>query len=318
MEAKVALLRDLIRQPDSEDWRRPALALARVLLHPITEAGWLEGVDRLYLVPHGTLHYLPFGVLPSDAMGRRLLVEDMTLSLLPAAAMLTRPASGREADHSLLALAPTSTGLLHASAEVRGVSEFFAGDPLVLIGENALESSFKSLAPGYRVVHLASHGYFNKLNPMLSALELEADQSDDGQLQVHEILDLDLRADLVVMSACDTGLSSGHFADIPVGDDFVGLTRAFLHAGSDAVLSTLWRVNDRSTLAVMQRFYRRVAEAASSLDLASALSGAQRWGLQDRRYRHPYYWAPFVLVGRGGGEASLLAENSTRVLVQEE
>ena len=316
--ARVALLRDLIRQPANEDWRRPAASLAAVLLHPLIEAGWLDGAERLYVVPHGALHFLPFGVLPMSSRGERLVVEDLAVTLLPAAAVLAGGLKAETAEKSLLAMAPASTGLAHAADEVQGVSELFGRDPTVLIGDSALESVFKDLAPGYRVVHLASHGYFNKLNPMLSGLELEADATDDGRLQVHEILDLSLAADLVVLSACETGLSSGHLAEIPVGDDFVGLTRAFLHAGSNAVLSTLWQVNDRFTVTVMQGFYRRVATTGEVGDLSLALAEAQRDGLRHPRYGHPYYWAPFVLVGASGTETALLAENRTAVLVEEE
>ena len=90
--------------------------------------------------------------------------------------------------------------------------------------------------------------HFNKLNPLLSGLELEADGADDGLLQVHEVLGLRLAADLVTLSACDTALGSGYFAEVPAGDEFVGMTRAFLAAGSASVMATLWEVDDKASV----------------------------------------------------------------------
>ena len=125
-------------------------------------------------------------------------------------------------------------------------------------------------------------------------MELEGDSREDGRLEVHEILNMRLNARLVTLSACETALGSGYFAEVPAGDEFVGLTRAFLFAGSSAVLASLWEVNDRSTLELMRGFYQRILRSGN----AESLAAAQRTMLrQDGRYRHPYFWAPFVLVG---------------------
>ena len=150
------------------------------------------------------------------------------------------------------------------------------------------------MAARYDVIHLATHGYLNKLNPLLSGIELEPDPSEDGRLEVHEILRLRLRARLVTLSACETALGASYFTEVPAGDDFVGLTRAFLFAGSHSVLASLWKVDDRSTLELMEAFYRHRERTES----AEALVAAQRLMRQGNgRYRHPYFWAAFVLVG---------------------
>jgi CHAT domain-containing protein len=147
------------------------------------------------------------------------------------------------------------------------------------------------------VVHLATHGYFNKLNPLLSRLELEPGGGDDGRLEVHEVLGLRVPADLITLSACETALGSGYFSEVPAGDDFVGLTRAFLFAGSASVLASLWEVNDRSTLEFMEVFYSQLQERGR----AAALATAQRQMLHaGGRYAHPYFWVPFTLVGDMG------------------
>ena len=148
------------------------------------------------------------------------------------------------------------------------------------------------------MLHFATHAYFNKHNPLLSGLELEADDQNDGLLEVHEILGLELDAQLVTLSACQTGLGSGWFNQIPAGDDFVGLTRAFLFAGSAAVLASLWEVDDHSTVDLMEGFYQHFGAPEAESDQANALAQVQREMRSSKKFSHPFYWAPFVLVGQ--------------------
>jgi CHAT domain-containing protein len=125
-------------------------------------------------------------------------------------------------------------------------------------------------------------------------LELERGRGTDGLLQVHEVMELKLHARLVTLSACDTALGSGYFSEMPAGDEFVGLTRAFMTAGSRAVMATLWEVNDHSTGQFMVDFYRRMP----AMGKARALTAAQQaMRAKGGRYSQPYFWAPFVLVG---------------------
>jgi CHAT domain-containing protein len=298
LQNKVELLRHLIRRQDQDHWKKPAASLARFLLEPVLSGGQLEGVKHLYLVPHGILNYLPFALLPSHGSnGSQRLIEDFTLAYLPTAAALLMEHKDSEKASTMLAMAPARSRLQHAFDEALAINSMFEPDSRVLVGKTATESTFKQLASQYRLLHFATHGYFNKLNPLLSGLELEADAANDGQLELHEILGLRLDADLVTLSACQTGLGSGHFAEIPAGDDFVGLTRAFLYAGSESVLATLWEVDDASTLELMISFYGALRQPAFSEDKASALAHAQRAFLSSKDYKHPYFWAPFVLVG---------------------
>ncbi|MGA9573986.1 MAG: CHAT domain-containing protein, partial [Lysobacterales bacterium] len=183
----------------------------------------------------------------------------------------------------------------YAPAEAQSVNDMFEPDSNLLLGDRATESAFKNLAGDFSILHLATHGYFNKLNPLLSGLELEKDADDDGQLELYEILELQLNADLVTLSACQTALGSGVFSETPAGDDFVGLTRAFIYAGSQTVLATLWQVDDQSTMNFMQGFYTRLKQNNS--DKALALALAQREMRSNQNYQHPYFWAPFILVG---------------------
>jgi CHAT domain-containing protein len=245
-------------------------------------------------------------------------VSDYVIAYLPEAAALVYGNGDGESAASVLAMAPARTGLQFSQQEATSVAGLFPKNRLLLVGSHATESAFKNDSGRYEVLHLATHGYFNKFNPLLSGLELEADGREDGRLEVHEILGLRLSARLVVLSACDTALGGGYFAEVPAGDDIVGLTRAFLFAGSPSVVASLWAVNDRSTMRLMGAFYGRLltpsgpkpdggrgylglskVEGSPATDKATALADAQRdLVARGGRYSHPYFWGAFVLVGQ--------------------
>ena len=295
LRAKIELFRDLAEREGSEDWRKPAASLYGLLIGPVEQAGWLKGITRLCVVPHEALWYLPFVALPRPTDdGPRLLVQDYVLAYLPAASALVYAPRTQDPKGTLLALAPARPHLPFAQEEAHAVGASFVDRSLVLTGGSATEGALKRQAGGYQVIHLATHGFFDKVNPIFSGVELEPDATEDGRLEVHEILRLHLKARLVTLSACETALGSGYFSQFPAGDDFVGLTRAFLSAGSSAVLASLWQVNDRSTLELMRGFYRDLGKSGEAPALRSAQLAMLRAG---GRYAHPYHWAPFVLVG---------------------
>ena len=248
-----------------------------------------------------------------------LIADEFTLSYLPTAMAENQRQSSASGPASLLVLAPSSSRLRYAPEEARSINALFEPRSRLLVGESATESRFKGLAgqgaealllqsaaasearlraelPHHAILHLATHSDFNKLNPMFSGLQLEPDEANDGRLEVYEVLGLELDADLVTLSACDTALGSGYFAQIPAGDEFVGLARAFLTVGSDAVMATLWEVDDRSSVGFMQQFYHRLKDPGMNEDKAAALKAAQQQLRTTTGYEHPYYWAPFVLI----------------------
>lgn len=311
LDARVALLRDLMRRPGDDRWMKPAARLAADLVDPIVAEGGLDGVRRLLIVPYGSLNYVPFALLPfRDGRSSGVLIDRYTVEYAPTAAALLRKPSTAPGPRTLLAVAPARGGLRFAPEEARAVGALYEPNSRLLLGDRATEREFKRLAGDFRVLHLATHGYFNRLSPMLSGLELEPDTRDDGLLQVHEILDLRLVADLVTLSACETALGSGYFAETPAGDEFVGMTRAFLAAGSAAVMATLWDVDDEASVRLMRNFYQRLRERTGSRDAGVALVLAQRELRASKEYAHPYFWAPFVIVGgRGvGGEFTKIAD----------
>jgi CHAT domain-containing protein len=302
LDARIELLRDLLSRPEGRRWLEPARSLSAALIEPLQGEGWLAGARQLYVVPHGVLNYLPFSLLPDKRDGaEKLLLDAYSVAFLPTAAVLLRDTVPVASPKTLLAMAPSRSRLRHASEEVRTIDVMFRPHSRLLIGTQATESRFKALAGDYAVVHLATHGQFNRLNPLMSGVELEADGTEDGLLQVHEVLGLRLSADLVTLSACDTALGSGYFAEVPAGDEFVGITRAFLSAGSASVMATLWEVDDLSSVRLMQRFYAHVSEPTAGVDKALALARAQREFRANDQLAHPYYWAPFIVVGSAAG-----------------
>jgi CHAT domain-containing protein len=146
----------------------------------------------------------------------------------------------------------------------------------------------------YRIVHLATHGLLNTENPELSGIVLslvdEQGKPQDGFLRLHEVYNLNWPAELVVLSACQTGLGK----EIN-GEGLVGLTRGFMYAGAKRVLASLWNVNDSVTAELMKRFYHGLL--VKGLPPSAALRAAQVEMWKRRPSRSPYYWAPFVLQG---------------------
>jgi CHAT domain-containing protein len=165
----------------------------------------------------------------------------------------------------------------------------------VSVGRDADEKSFKVLAPTYATIHLATHGVLDNRDPLYSHLLLtktEGDVENDGSLEAREIMTMRLNADLVVLSACETG--SGR---ISPGEGVIGMSWAFFVAGTRSMIVSQWRVNSTSTSQLMKNFYKSLARQQNRGNKSTALREASVRLLKDPSYRHPFYWAGFVLVG---------------------
>ena len=255
--------------------------LYSVLIDPCADD--LANTRQLVIVPHGVLHYLSFHAL-IDPTGTPL-VERVEIAYAPSAAVL---ASRYE---SSVAAAPGSRRLLvgvadsavpHVDAEIDALKNLFA-DSTVMLGQDATEQAFRTEAPAADVIHLASHAVFRQDNPLFSAIKLA-----DGWLSLYDLYRLRLRASLVTLSACETGVN-----EVLGGDELVGLARGFFQAGARSIVVSLWAVNDESTAQLMRAFY-------TNLDGGPGPAAAMRRAQLDlrRRYPHPYFWAPFIVVGR--------------------
>jgi len=285
-----------MRGPGADSlWRAPLRRLHRHLIAPLEATGVLQGKRRLVLVPHAELHYLPFSALLEEGGKDRFLIQRYELLETPSASVwLALEAKRSSTATRLLAFAPREDALPGSRREVETIVRRAGSSGLAVMGEAATEDAFRQQAPNGRVLHLATFGILNKHNPLFSYVELASGGGHDGRLEVHEIFGLNLTADLVVLSACQTGIGSGSLADVPAGDDWVGLNRAFLQAGASRVVATLWSVEDWSTASFMDRFY---GEYSTGGDPVRALADAQRAALATSATAHPFAWAGFIIVG---------------------
>lgn len=277
-------------------WRSPLRRLSQLLIAPIEASGQLNGKRALIIVPHGELHFLPFQALLIESSPDRFLVERFQVTYAPSASLWLR-LSGRQrnaASDGVLAFAPRTDALPASRGEVQAISNIYGDRASVLVGSAASESAFRAMAPTKSIVHIATYGILNKHNPLFSFVELAPEGTEDGRLEVHEVFALTLSARLLVLSACQTALASGAIADVPPGEDWVGLVEGFLYAGAANVLASLWSVEDRATARLMGSFYRELSQGRSE---GAALAEAQRAALRDPRTAHPFYWAGFVLNG---------------------
>lgn len=284
--AEVQALRKAIGAPDTDAWRAPARRLHDRLVKPVEAS---LGAGRVTVVAHGALHYLPFNALFD---GKQFLIERHELRMLPAASVLKfLRAAGDEKPGMVLALGNPDLGnprydLEFAQAEARAIAASMPRSK-ALTRKEASKAAFRQYAAGFRFLHVASHGQFDAEAPLNSALLLSPDGGDNGRLTVGELYSMRVGADLVTLSACETGLGK-----IESGDDLVGLTRGFLYAGASAVVASLWQVDDQATGHLMAAFYEALRGGAGK---SEALRSAQLKGL--RANPHPYFWAAFQLTG---------------------
>jgi CHAT domain-containing protein len=279
--------------PNGED-------LYRWLLAPIEKT--LEEASQLLIVPDGPLHTLPFHALKDDEDGK-YLIQRCPVSYAPSATALLKMAElGRLRRHtpaarsaSLLAVGISDFGrrqhhLPAAEKEARAVTELLGEKVRPLLGAEATKAGLRSAWMGRRYLHLATHGLLNEAAPLYSAVVLaQADGRDEGLLYARDLLEEELSAELVVLSACETGLGRN-----TSGEGLLGMTWAWFVAGVPSTVASQWSVADDSTARLMRVFY---TELKAGVPKAEALRRAQLSLLKERKTRHPFYWAPFVLNG---------------------
>ncbi|GJL77674.1 MAG: hypothetical protein NPINA01_06630 [Nitrospinaceae bacterium] len=246
----------------------------------------------LGIIPHSHLHYISFSSLKD---GESYLMEKYPLFFSPSASVLKftfarKTAKSEPGAVKVLALGNPDLGdfnydLPLAEMEAKSIKWDFPQID-VLTRDKATESWLTEHIGEYQIIHIASHGEFDPINPLFSSLKLTKDVKEDGNFEVNEVFSLQINADIVTLSACQTGLG-----EITGGDELVGLNRAFIYAGTHSLLSSLWRVSDISTAILIKHFYRNYALN----NKAESLRKAQL--LVKRLYPHPSYWAGFNLTG---------------------
>ena len=243
--------------------------------------GEADPVLKLAVVPHGPLHRVPFHALFD---GERYLIERFEISYAPSATVyaLCQERDARGPMDGALVLGVDDPSIPAAVAEAHTVTGHLPGAEM-RVGEEATLTALWSAAPGRGALHLACHGLFRADNPMFSALKLH-----DGWLLAADAMGLDLNGALVTLSACESGRS-----EVIGGDEILGLTRAFLGAGAATLAVSLWLVQDETTAELMGNWYERLRDG----ELPAAALRAAQLELKERN-PHPYFWAPFVLIGK--------------------
>ena len=276
-------------------------SLHDVLVAPAERAGLLHDSRRLVVVPHAFMAYLPFAALRRSA-GGRYLVEDYSILQAPSAAVflaMRRPAPAYPAlGTPSIGFAPFPDALPASRRELRAFQTMVSrakGET----GGDATEPRVRSALAASGVVHLATHGRMNARNPMFSRIELArgaaSSATDDGRLEVHEILGLRVGAHLVFLSGCETGVGPAWSTEFDRGEDYASLAQAFLFAGARSVVATLWPIADEGAAEFATRFYSHLARRSPP----EALAAAQREMLAGGRHSAPYYWAAYQVSGDG-------------------
>lgn len=277
------LLQFQLRKPRFPGEGRPEAALQHLrdlygmLIRPAEEC--LAGLTHLIVAPYKNLHRVPFAALHD---GVAALVDRFRMSGAPSASVFARCRQGRAAKAGRpVVIAVADERAPHIAEEGAEVAGLLGGARLIA-GAEATLAALRDHGTGVPILHMAAHGVFRRDNPLFSSIQLA-----DGGLHLMDLNRMHLDVDLLTLSACNTGSS------VPVGgDELQGLIRGCLAAGARSVLVTLWELDDRCAREFMRGFYRRVMEGE---DLAGAAGAAMR-ELRSR-YPHPYYWAPFQVVG---------------------
>ena len=307
--SKIARLVTLVEQ---RNLRAPAAAaeIYDLLIAPIESS--VRTARSFCIIPDMDLWQVPFQALGPE--GGPLLVDRVPLFYAPSITVLAsvRPTGARpRADKPrLLAFANPTVGAKTASLyrafdpdaplgaipeterEVRAIARIYGDDASrVYVGKTALETTLKEEASQFDVLHIATHGIVYEKAPMFSSLLLTTspgDESEDGVLEAREIAALALDTDLTVLSACETGRATTS------GSGVIGLSWAFLAAGCPTTVVSQWKAHSAASAILMVEFHRQLAAGFSKPE---ALRRAQLALRGDRRYRHPFYWAPFMVIG---------------------
>jgi CHAT domain-containing protein len=252
--------------------RQRAAKSVAVLVDPVFE----ESDPRLDEAKNGNSSGKQPATRGADAELSELARAIRTMNFPDARAGFTRLPFSRYEANGVIALTPKGTGLK--------ATDFDASRDL---------AKSRQLSE-YRILHFATHGLLNSERPELSGLVFSLidreGKPQDGFLRLHEIFNLQLNADLVVLSACETGLGK----EIK-GEGLIGLTRGFMYSGAPRVVASLWNVDDLATAELMKLFYQRMLK--DGLPAGTALRAAQLELSGQKRWASPYYWAGFVLLG---------------------
>ena len=271
--------------------RRTAIAnadkLGTALLGPLA----LQPGQRLVIVPHGPLHYLPFQAL---RLGGRYIIETHPVSVAPSMSIAVQLAQrSPRVDAQLTAFGnpriEDKYDLPGAESEVKQLARLFPRNTLYM-GAAATKTQFREAASRTPLMHVAAHAEADQIDPLYSRILLANENGRQSFLEAHEIIGMSMQGNaLVTLSACESGLGR-----IAQGDEVLGFTRSFLAAGTSSLISSLWPVSDDATAVLMGTLY---TELAKGQDVQQAMQAGQLAVLKVPTMSHPFFWAPFNLIG---------------------
>ena len=271
-----------------------------LLLGPVQKD--LAGQSAIVIVPDGALWDVPFQALQTSP--KHFLIEDTVVSYVPSLAVLresirlARVRKSTPAARDLLAFGdpPGPVPLPEAGRQLEEIEKLYgAGRSKIFTGSSATESALKAEASNYRILHVASHAILDDVNPMYSHAVLAQSTGEDGRLEARELMQLNLNAEILILSACET--ARGRAA---AGEGINGMLWAAFVAGAPTTVASLWRVESASASDLMIGFHRHwqsARAAGSPLAKAASLRAAALELIAGGKYAHPFYWAAFVVVG---------------------
>lgn len=299
LKSDIISFRNMLNSPETNEYMQLSQRVSSALLK--AKFSSMEN-KNLIILPHDILNYIPFELLSSNDDGSFLFESNLINYEYSAETfMKSNPTKGSD----MLAMSPQFqsanqigdvvrselAALPGAAREVQELSEVMSAKTIV--GLDATESVFKGLAKNYGVLHMATHAIVDDNNPDNTRLifSLKKDSLEDGYLNAYEIYNLDLNAQLVTLSACNTG-----FGKIKKGEGVMSLSRAFAYAGVPATVVSLWPASDKSTPELMKYFYQNLKDGQAK-DVALNNARKQYLSTAKGKARHPFYWGGFVLIG---------------------
>ncbi|WP_421869739.1 CHAT domain-containing protein [Marinoscillum sp.] len=297
---KVNALRNSIKYRINEMYESTAASLYSDLIPDIPAQ-----VNQLIIIPDGIVGTVPFEAL-KQADQDKFLVERYGISYDYSSSLINDRLSMESSSATgILLAAPISfeandtrmATLPGSESEVKEIRYLFMStenEPKIFFRDQASESMIKSSELGqYKYLHFATHGMVHESKPDLSRIFLFPDQQEDGNLYSGEIYALDINADLVTLSACETGLGK-----IAKGEGIIGLSRSLMYAGAKNLIVSLWQVSDASTSQLMIDFYQQHLVHSGNMQFSDDLRKAKLKLINSEMYSDPYYWAPFILIGK--------------------
>lgn len=271
-----------------------------LLVKPIVP--YLQGISEVCLIPDIYLYSVPFQSLKNPNTNK-YLIEDYAVSYNYSLSLfMSLKDIEHKTEQNILAFGNPNfdnheyanlnkefEALPKSEEEVLAIKNLFDNNSHVFLHEQASEANFKHKANNYSILHFATHGIFDNVNPMYSSLILSADSIEDGVVTAGEIFQMDLKSALVVLSACETAKGV-----IDYGEGILGLSRAFIGAKVPTIVATQWQVDDRSTKLLMEEFYKNVKKSGN---YTIAMQKAQLHLLKNTKYNNAYFWAPFIVLG---------------------